>query len=109
MHAFLQDLYEHVANQFESQLMQSMGDQPATLLALLMLMGVARAINPTITGLASLVHRLLDELLAILQPEHVAVFVHKHFPRTGNHDSIQIYAFDEVRLPITTMLLSDMC
>ncbi|CAL8469781.1 g9323 [Coccomyxa elongata] len=60
------DLYEHVVNQFESQLMQSLSDQPATLLALLMLI-----------------------------PSMWRSCVHKHFPRIGNHGSIQIYAFDE--------------
>ncbi|CAL8467398.1 g6935 [Coccomyxa elongata] len=89
------DLYEHVANQFEDQLMQSLGGKPATLLALLMLMCVARAIIPNLPGLAALVDRLPDELLAILQPEHVARFVHTHFPHSSNVPSTQIYAFDE--------------
>ena len=101
----LQDLSEHVADQFGSPLMQSVRDQHASLLALLMLMCVVRAIEPAITGLASLVHWLPDELLATLQPQHVARFVHNLFPRTSNISSTQIYAFDEVRLPITTKLL----
>jgi len=105
MHALPQDLYKHVKDEFEDPLMQSMGGEPATLLALLMLMCVVRAIDPKITGLAALVDQLPNELLAILQPVHVARFVHKHFPRADSTDSMQVYAFDEVRMPITTMLL----
>ncbi|BDA45948.1 hypothetical protein COCOBI_08-0400 [Coccomyxa sp. Obi] len=94
---FKLDLYDDVANEFQcNELMQSVGGRPGTLLALLMLMCVARAINhPDVSGLASLVHLLPDELLAIVQPEHVARFVHKHLPRTNNIGSTQIYAFDE--------------
>jgi hypothetical protein len=105
MHKLPQDLYKHVETQFEDELVQSLGGQPSTLLALLMLLCVARAITPNLGGLAALVQGLPDELLAILQPEHVARFVHTHFPRASKNPSTQIYAFDEVRLPITTTLL----
>ncbi|BDA48304.1 hypothetical protein COCOBI_11-5640 [Coccomyxa sp. Obi] len=90
------DLYQHVNNQFGSPLMTYLGEKPATLLALLMLLCVARAIDPDISGLTQLVDQLPDQLLAILLPQHVARFVHKHFPR-ANIDiaSTQIYAFEE--------------
>ena len=108
VHVLLQDLFKHVKDEFEDPLMQSLGGKPALLLALLMLMCVVRVIDPDIKGLAALVEVLPDELLAILQPVHVARFVHKHFPRAHNADSTdstQIYAFDEVRMLIATMLL----
>ena len=71
--------------------------EPRRMLALLFLLALCLRIKRTIRNLAQLVWKLPDELLAIIQPEHVVEYIHTHLPRSDPQtDSFIIFAFDEV-------------
>ena len=75
-------------------------------LALLFLLALClRVKRKEIQTLAQLVRDLPDELVAIIQPEHVVEYIHTHLPRTNPQtDSFIVFAFDEV-LPAAAALV----
>ena len=67
------------------------------MLALLWLLAVTLRLRPSIQNLAQLVQALPDDILAYIQPEHVAVYVQQHVPRADPlSETIIFFQLDEV-------------
>lgn len=96
----LQEISRHVNASFQSSsLVAHLCSDPQKMLALLFLLAICLRVKRTIRTLAQLVRGLPDQLLAILQPEHVVEYIQAHLPRGDQaSETFIIFAFDEVRL-----------
>ena len=84
--------------------MEEVASYDTTLLALLMVFAIHNTISPNdATTFSKTVGRLPDEFLAIIQPHHIARFVHLSLmpgdKRRDGADSRQLFFSDEARMP----------
>ena len=102
----LKDLPKHVDSSLEASLLaEELWTEQWRMLALLFLLALCRRIKRTIKDLAQLAQQLPDELLAIVKPQHVVQWIHRHLPRSDPAtDSFILFAFDEVLAASPTLL-----